>query len=197
MCTARRSSSGWAPTSETSRFEGVTTRRPPGRRVFFSDVMSTSPSGPREAAETVTTDFVSAFSKAAALERAGRLQDAETVYRQLLAQTQVGAGPVLHNLALVHHSQGRLAEAEATARQAVAVDPDKPAFHNSLGVILRALGRFDEAEAAYRKSLALWGGYPEAHFNLALLLELRGRLHDAIAEMREAVRLRPDYTQAR
>jgi len=159
--------------------------------------MSTSSPGPREGAETVTTDFLKAFGQAVALEKAGRLQDAERLYRQLLAQTREGAGPILHNLALMMRGQGRLAEAESSVRQAIAADPDKPAFHNTLAVLLRSLGRWDEADSAYRQALKLWPGYPEAHFNLGLLHELRGRRDDAIVELREALRLKPDYAQAR
>ncbi len=159
--------------------------------------MNTATAPTREGAETITTDLVKAFEHALVLERAGRFADAETVYRQILAQTTDNAAPLLHNLALVLRAQGRIADAEATVRQAIAIDPAKPSFHNTLGVLLRGLSRFDEAEAAYRQALALWAGYPEAHFNLGLLHEARGRPQDAIAELREAVHLQPDYLQAR
>jgi tetratricopeptide (TPR) repeat protein len=136
-----------------------------------------------------------AFALAVALEEAGRVADAERLYRQILA-TLPGSAPVLHNLALIQRGQGQFAEAEANVRRAIAAEPANPSYQNSLGVILRAAGRLDDAEAAYRKAIATWPDYPEPHFNLGLLLEVAGRTDEALAELREAVRLKPDYAQA-
>lgn len=145
---------------------------------------------------TIQLNPSAAFERALALERAGRVREAEQVYRSLLRACPGDPG-VLHNLALVMRTQGLLADAESNVRAAIAADGSKAAYHNTLGVILRAQGRWEHAEAAYRQALSLWSGYPEAHFNLGLLLEASHRKSEARDEFREAVRLKPDYAQAR
>lgn len=142
-----------------------------------------------------TRDPNAAFEVAVALEEAGRLADAENIYRQLLAAFP-GKAPVLHNLALIQRRQGQLGEASANLRRAIDADPSKPAYHNSLGTVRRAEGFWAEAEECYRRALALWPDYPEAHFNLGLLLELLGRVPEAVDEFREALRAKPDYGPA-
>ena len=67
---------------------------------------------------------------------------------------------------------GRLDEAEASYRQAIALKPDYAQAHNNLGNTLQELGRFDEAEASYRQAIALKPDYANAQNNLVGLLTI-------------------------
>ena len=50
---------------------------------------------------------------------------------------------------------GRLDEAEASYKQAIALKPDFAEAHSNLGITLKDLGRPDEAEASYKQAIAL------------------------------------------
>jgi tetratricopeptide (TPR) repeat protein len=49
---------------------------------------------------------------------------------------------------------GRLDEAEASCRQAIALKPDYAEAHYNLGNTLQELGRLDEALASYTQAIA-------------------------------------------
>ncbi len=93
------------------------------------------------------------------------------------------------NLGLALHALGRVREAEAAYRQALALRESFPEAHNSLGSALQELGRLDEAVAHYRRALDLHGAYPEALANLGTALHARDRLEEAEAALRQALAL--------
>ena len=59
------------------------------------------------------------------------------------------------NLGVTLKELGRLEEAEASLRQAIALKPDYAEAHSNLGITLHELGRLDEAEASYLQAIAL------------------------------------------
>jgi predicted O-linked N-acetylglucosamine transferase (SPINDLY family) len=97
--------------------------------------------------------------------------------------------------ALREHQAGRAVQAVAAYRQAIALDPNRPEFHNNLGLMLQALNKLPDAAAAYRKAIALAPGMREAHFNLGLALAAMGRPADAAAAYRQALALMPEYAE--
>ncbi len=88
--------------------------------------------------------------------------------------------------------QGRLAEAEAAARRAMALDPTHAGAVMHLGNALSGQNRLDEAEAAFGQALALDPGFAEAHNNRGLSLMRRGQVTAAEHDLRRALELRPD-----
>jgi predicted O-linked N-acetylglucosamine transferase (SPINDLY family) len=127
--------------------------------------------------------------------QAGRLDQAETAYRQYLGK-QPGDGNALHLLALILGQTARRGEAIALLTRALTLSPNQPAFHNNLGELYRQEGRPAEAIGSFQQTLALAPNLPEAHFNLANALKDQGQLDDAIAGYRRAVELRPNYAKA-
>ena len=69
---------------------------------------------------------------------------------------------------------GRLQEAEAAYRQALALRPDHPGVRNNLGSLLLSRGRLAEAEAEFRAVLAADPRVTPAALNLGQLLLRRG-----------------------
>jgi len=126
---------------------------------------------------------------------AGRWQEAETIYRQVLAVQPHHAG-ALHLLGLVAHHTGRHAEAADSIRQALQFDPGNAAAHSNLGQVYYTLGRLDEASAELRQALALQPDLAEAVYNLGLVADLQGRTEEAVAVLRRAVELRPQWPEA-
>jgi tetratricopeptide (TPR) repeat protein len=87
---------------------------------------------------------------------------------------------------------GRLAEAEAHARQAVAANPAIPDAQRTLGVVLLAEGRADEGIAALEEARSLDPTDPSIHQNLGEAYGAKGDLGAAALAFLDAVQYRPD-----
>lgn len=124
-------------------------------------------------------------------QQAGRLQEAERIYRQVL-QVEPRQADALHLLGVAADQSGRPEEAVCLINEAVALRPAQPLFRCSQANALVSLGRFDDALAACREALRLQPDFAEAHASLGNLFRRAGRMADAEAAFREVVRLRPD-----
>ena len=142
-----------------------------------------------------TVSVQQAFELALQHHREGRLQDAEAIYRQILAHDPNHADAT-HLLGVIAHQVGRDDVAVTLIRQAIALLPGAPGFHSNLGVAYRKLGRLDEAVAAYRRAIELDPNYAEAHANLGAALSEKGLLDEAVFTYRRALQLKPDYAEA-
>tara|TARA_R110000796_G_scaffold172442_3_gene289483 strand:+ start:78 stop:1121 length:1044 start_codon:yes stop_codon:yes gene_type:complete len=91
---------------------------------------------------------------------------------------------------------GKLDEAEASYRQAIALEPDYTVAHYNLGITLQDLGRLEESETSYRQAIALEPGFTEIHYNLGNMLQELDRLDEAEASYRQAIALKPNYAEA-
>jgi hypothetical protein len=74
------------------------------------------------------------------------------------------------NLGNTLQALGRLDEARAIYKQAIALKPDYAEAYSNLGSTLQELGRLDEAEASVRQAIALKPDYAEARYNLGTCL---------------------------
>ena len=89
------------------------------------------------------------------------------------------------------HRAGRLAEAEALYRQALARDPSLTNVHTNLGAALQAQGRIEAAADAYRAALALAPDNSAARSNLGVAQRILGQLDEALAQQDAALALDP------
>lgn len=85
----------------------------------------------------------------------------------------------------------RLEEAEATCRNAIALQPDYGKAYLNLGAVLQLQGRHQEAEACLRKAVDLIPGEAKAHNNLGALFLERGQLEEARASFERALQINP------
>ena len=102
----------------------------------------------------------------------------------------------LFQQAAAHHQAGRLTEAVAAYRRALAIGPDYPEAHYHLGNALDALGRQDEAAIAWQAASTLNPNHAEAHNNLGVALEAEGRLDEAASAYARAAALKPNFAAA-
>jgi protein O-GlcNAc transferase len=135
------------------------------------------------------------FQGAIAHHQAGRLPQAESLYRQILAQKPRHAG-ALHYLGVIAHQQGRNQVAADLIGQAIAIEPDNAEAYGNLGNALMEIGRLDEAIMACRQAVRLKPRLPAAYTNLGNALKSKGQLDEAVAVHRHAISLKPDSPEA-
>ena len=92
--------------------------------------------------------------------------------------------------------EGRLAEAEAAYRQAVAADAANPRAHQSLATVLLRRGNADAALDHFGAAARLEPENARAHADLGVLLSDLGRNDRALEHLRRAVDLEPGLTPA-
>jgi tetratricopeptide (TPR) repeat protein len=99
-------------------------------------------------------------------------------------------------LAVQHHSAGRLSEAERIYQRILQAIPDQPVAMHLLGVLTHQSGETGEAVKLVTKAIASAPNYAEAHSNLGNMLQDLGRLEEAVASYRKALDIEPNYVGA-
>ncbi len=135
------------------------------------------------------------FRAAAQAHHAGRLGEAQTLYRQILA-ADPGHVEALHQLGLLAYQAARPDVAETLFQRAIGLDGSNPVFHSNLGLVLQAQGKLDQAVEAYQRGLALRSGDYVALFNLGGALLQQGDLDEAEKAFRKSLALKPDLDGA-
>jgi protein O-GlcNAc transferase len=135
------------------------------------------------------------FAAALRHHQAGRLGEAERLYRQILLADSHHAD-ALHFLGVLSHQAGRNEPAVELIRKAIAQNDRVPAFHNNLGNALKALGSWEEAVLSYRRALTLKPDLFTAHYNIGLARQAQGDLAEAVSSYGRALALKPDYVEA-
>jgi len=135
-------------------------------------------------------DSEQALAAAMAHHRAGRLNDAERLYR-IVCDNDPQNARAFHLLGVVAH-QLRRPDAASLVGSAVMLAPDFAEAHNDRGVILAANGLFAEALPCFEKAVALNPGYVEARNNLGRGLRSLGRIGEALIQFELVQRSMPD-----
>ena len=135
------------------------------------------------------------YRRGFAAHQAGRLQEAEQAYRDVLSAEPTHPD-ALHLLGVVAHQVGRNDVAEDYIGQAIARSPRRPDFHNNLGLVLNHRGRPAEAQAALATAIRLNPKYPDALNNLGIALAAQGRHDEAAATYRRALKLQANFPDA-
>jgi hypothetical protein len=127
---------------------------------------------------------------------AGRLPDAETATRTILAQYANDA-ETLSNLAAILNITNRAAAAEIACRAALRVQPRYWAALANLGHALHHQQRHDEAVNAYHAALEANPRHAAAWTNLGVALHEQQRIEDSLIAHNAAMALAPHDAQIR
>jgi tetratricopeptide (TPR) repeat protein len=165
------------------------------------------------------------FRLAVAHHSAGRLAEAEALYREILAADPSDAAALnnlgliagkeeaielfsraisinpgyrdaLVNLAGAMRSQGNTAEAIRYFEKALEAAPGDNPIRLNLAILLQAEGKLDRAEIHYAKAAEAEPGNIAAVYNLGTVLQAQGKCADAIRAYERAIALKPDFVEA-
>ena len=136
-----------------------------------------------------------ALNKATEHHNAGRLPEAENLYRQVLS-----ANPnhhvALHLLGVLAQQTGHPDAAIELIGKALIQKPDEVEAHRNLANVFLDNGRPEEAATQIRKALTIKPDFVNLHFILANALKQLGKFNEAINSYQKAIELKPDYVQA-
>ncbi len=130
------------------------------------------------------------MNKALAALHAGRLAEAERLFRRVL-RAQPDHAEALHCLGIICHRTGDHARALQFLQRALRLDQSSSPLHNNHATVLNALRRPHEALASLDRALALNPGDATLHYNRGNTLMDLLRDEDALASFSRAVALNP------
>jgi predicted O-linked N-acetylglucosamine transferase (SPINDLY family) len=151
--------------------------------------------GPGQASSGRSPSIAEQFAAAFSHHQAGRLAEAESLYRQICA-VDPNHVESLHFLGVLAGQAGRNEIAIELIGKALALKPDHAEAHYNLGNLLARDNRLDQAAAHYRQVLAIRPRSAEAHYSLGLALLGQGKSTQAMACFEQALGLKPTYHEA-
>ncbi|WP_082407361.1 tetratricopeptide repeat-containing sulfotransferase family protein [Mesorhizobium sp. 1M-11] len=141
-------------------------------------------------------DLDRAVAQALQLHQTGRLPEAESLYRQVLA-AKASHPAAAHFLGLLLHQTGRSAEGLLLIEQSLRAEPRNPDFLNNYGTVLRDAGRAVAAADQFRKAVAAKADHAAARENLGSTLRQVGHFDAAEEVFRATIGRNPFHMRAR
>lgn len=102
----------------------------------------------------------------------------------------------LARMAMLHHQNGQLEQAEAVYQQILQSDPNNSDAFHLLGLIAAQTGKNEIAIKLISKAISLNPREPGFHFNLGKVFKARHDLENAVQYYRHALALKPDFVDA-
>jgi len=123
--------------------------------------------------------------------QAGRMRDAEKIYRRILDGDPNNAH-ALHLLGVLASQAGQNELAIEYIRKAIAQNPTASQYQCNLGAALVTAGRNEEAIETYQRALVLQPDLPDAYANLGIAHMRLGRFDSAVEALEIAVKSKPN-----
>jgi tetratricopeptide (TPR) repeat protein len=135
-----------------------------------------------------------ALQTAMAQHQTGNLQQAESLYKQVL-QAAPNQPDALHLLGLIAKQKGDLKTATQLMRKSLNFNPNYVEAYVNLGATLQEQDNLAEAADCYRKAIALRPNYAEVHSNLGVVLKAQEHLHESAECFVRALELNPSAAE--
>ncbi|MEI9889814.1 MAG: tetratricopeptide repeat protein [Caulobacteraceae bacterium] len=148
-----------------------------------------------DAARTYDADLRALIDRAVQAHQAGRLEEAEALYGQVLAQ-RPDEPNALGNLGLIRLHRGDLEAGVQLIDASLAARPNQPWALTNKASALIALRRLEEAADCCRLAVEMDAASVVGHDVLGDVLLQLGRPEQALAAYGEAIALRPDHADA-
>ncbi|MEE4355510.1 MAG: tetratricopeptide repeat protein, partial [Desulfococcaceae bacterium] len=121
----------------------------------------------------LTSDVESDLQQAVSLHQENRFQEAEKLYRKIIAQIPDHAD-ALHLLGLIFFQKGNSSKAVELICKAIEKSPSNPIFYSNLGLAYKLQYKTDEALSSYEKALELTPNDPEICYRMGKVLRETG-----------------------
>lgn len=132
---------------------------------------------------------------AAALQRQGRLDEAEQLFHRTLEQDATN-WQALHQLGAIHLARRQYAQALQFIGAAMKANAGSAEITSNYGVVLRRLKRDHEAIEYFNRALMLKPGYLPALLTRGASLQRIGRREEALATLDRVLQLDPNHAKA-
>jgi Flp pilus assembly protein TadD len=129
------------------------------------------------------------------LHRAGRVREAETIYRQIITAHPDHAN-ALQLLGSLYADTGQFPAAIDLINRAIQINPNIAHYHANLGAIHARNKRFDEAAIALQRAIQLDPASAPAHYNLGGVLLAQFEFARAIPAFQAAIAFNPNWPDA-
>ncbi len=133
--------------------------------------------------------------QAFAFHRAGRVLEAEPLYKEVL-QAAPRHFDALHMLGVVHLQTGQYEAALRSINKAIEINPQAPIALNNRGNALQALRRHQDALASYDEALTIKPDYDDALRNRGDILQALDRHEEALISYDAALGINPNNAEA-
>jgi Flp pilus assembly protein TadD len=119
----------------------------------------------------ISTESRQMYEQALTALEHNRYVDAEKLLLAVTRREPTIAGPHA-NLGLLYARTNRAQQAIDALQEAIRLNPERAAYYNELGMVLRREGKFSEARRYYDKAIEIDADYAYAHLNIAILYDL-------------------------
>jgi predicted O-linked N-acetylglucosamine transferase (SPINDLY family) len=123
--------------------------------------------------------------------QAGKLDEAERVYREILRREPENAD-VLHFLGILLFQKKDHDSAVEMIKKAIQINPGNENAYYNLAGVLQDIGELDEAITYYQKVIEINPDIADTYNSLGAVLQKKGRLDEAITYYRKALQMNPD-----
>ena len=155
----------------------------------------TKSSGGSSATGVNSDPLAALFNDGLQHQSAGRLADAEKIYRHILNLNPRHAN-TLHMMGLIAFEVTQYATAEQLMRKSLEERSDVPVFYSNLGNTLKAQGKNEDAIQNYLKAIKLKPDFADCLNNLASTLLIIDKKDEALKYYKQAVAANPQHFNA-
>ncbi len=135
------------------------------------------------------------LQQAVTFQQAGRLDEAEAIYRQVLS-AQPNHADTLHLLGVLASQSGRYEEACELMTRAIALSPGNATYHRNLGTAYRHRGMLEQTIAAWQRAISLKPNSPDLLNSLGTAWQETKQRGEAMVCFRRAIAMSPRYAHA-
>lgn len=135
------------------------------------------------------------LQQAQQLHQAGKLEEAKTLYQQLLAEDPEQL-EVLHALAVLYAQSKQYDQALSTLDKAIDIDSSSAPLYNSKGNVYLRRQQYDEAISQYQQAIQHDAHYAIAYNNLGKTYYSKNQLDKAREHYEYAIQLMDQYSDA-
>jgi len=138
--------------------------------------------------------FVEKIKLALAFQNSGRMQESESVFKELVEKYPVNSD-VLNLIGVFYYQTARYSEAVAYMTKAIGINPLPVTFLN-LGHAFVALKNFGKAVESYQKAISLDPQYIDAYMTLGRVLSSLNHKNESILCYQQVISINPENFSA-